>query len=159
MDFGDNRYQPNPMNPNPRPPSYNNVLLRSENYHTIPNVEDRLFVPEQYVPLFVRYPKTQISPLFTVQGLQPGSQLTPNSCPNTYLHMPDPNHGGNQMRALFPLAAHALVRNQYAVNEMAQNGDGDTLILTRQHLLTIPGVISENLVKAGDLLAAKSENN
>jgi len=75
VDFGDNRHQPNPMNPNPRPPSYNNVLLRTENYHTIPNVEDRLFVPEQYVPLFVRYPRTQISPLFTVQGLQRGCEL------------------------------------------------------------------------------------
>jgi hypothetical protein len=42
---------------------------------------------------------------------------------------------------------------------MAQTGDGDTLMLTRQHLLAIAEVVSENLVKAGDLLTAKSENN
>ncbi len=30
-----------------------NVLLHPENYFTIPNLEDRLFVPEEYVPLFV----------------------------------------------------------------------------------------------------------
>lgn len=27
-------------------------ILRPENYYTIPNPEDRLFVPEEYVPLF-----------------------------------------------------------------------------------------------------------
>jgi endonuclease YncB( thermonuclease family) len=29
------------------------VLIRPQEYHTVPNVEDRLFVPEEYVPLFV----------------------------------------------------------------------------------------------------------
>ena len=32
-------------------------------------------------------------------------------------------------------------------------------MLTRQHLLTIAGIISEDVVKAGDLRAAKAENN
>ncbi len=29
------------------------VLIKPQEYHTIPNVEDRLFIPEEYVPLFV----------------------------------------------------------------------------------------------------------
>jgi endonuclease YncB( thermonuclease family) len=30
-----------------------NVLLKPENYYRIPNLEDRLFIPEEFVPLFV----------------------------------------------------------------------------------------------------------
>jgi len=30
-----------------------NVLIKPQEYCTIPNVEDRLFIPEEYVPLFV----------------------------------------------------------------------------------------------------------
>lgn len=30
-----------------------NILLKPQEYYTIPNVEDRLFIPEEYVPLFV----------------------------------------------------------------------------------------------------------
>jgi hypothetical protein len=29
------------------------VLIKPQEYYTIPNVEDRLFIPEEYVPLFV----------------------------------------------------------------------------------------------------------
>jgi len=29
------------------------VLIKPQEYFTIPNVEDRLFIPEEYVPLFV----------------------------------------------------------------------------------------------------------
>lgn len=29
------------------------VLIKPQNYYTVPNVEDRLFLPEEYVPLFV----------------------------------------------------------------------------------------------------------
>ncbi|MBI3805482.1 MAG: hypothetical protein HY282_17170 [Nitrospirae bacterium] len=29
------------------------LLIRPQNYYTIPNMEDRLFIPEEYVPLFV----------------------------------------------------------------------------------------------------------
>ena len=29
------------------------TLLQPVNYHTVGNIEDRLFVPEEYVPLFV----------------------------------------------------------------------------------------------------------
>jgi hypothetical protein len=31
----------------------NNILLRPENYYTVPNCEDRLYIPEEYVSLFV----------------------------------------------------------------------------------------------------------
>jgi hypothetical protein len=31
----------------------NNVLIKPQEYYTIPNVEDRLFIPEEYVPLFI----------------------------------------------------------------------------------------------------------
>ncbi|MBI5043300.1 MAG: hypothetical protein HZC10_05635 [Nitrospirae bacterium] len=30
-----------------------NILIKPQEYYTIPNVEDRLFIPEEYVPLFV----------------------------------------------------------------------------------------------------------
>lgn len=30
-----------------------NVLIRPEKYHTVPNLEDRLFIPDEFVPLFV----------------------------------------------------------------------------------------------------------
>jgi hypothetical protein len=30
------------------------VMLKPQNYHTIPNAEDRLFIPAEYVPLFVQ---------------------------------------------------------------------------------------------------------
>ncbi len=30
-----------------------NILIEPQQYHTVPNVEDRLFVPEEFVPLFV----------------------------------------------------------------------------------------------------------
>ena len=46
-----------------------------------------------------------------------------------------------------------------AINRMMSEGDGDSLMLTRQDLLTIAEIISENLVKAGDPRAAKVENN
>lgn len=29
------------------------ILIKPQNYHTIPNVEDRLYIPEEYVPLFI----------------------------------------------------------------------------------------------------------
>jgi hypothetical protein len=29
------------------------ILLRPQEYHTVPNPEDRLFVPPEHVPLFV----------------------------------------------------------------------------------------------------------
>lgn len=29
------------------------VLVHPQNYHTIPHLEDRLFLPEEFVPLFV----------------------------------------------------------------------------------------------------------
>jgi hypothetical protein len=29
------------------------VLIGPQDYHTLPNIEDRLFIPEEYVPLFV----------------------------------------------------------------------------------------------------------
>ncbi|GAI86448.1 unnamed protein product, partial [marine sediment metagenome] len=29
------------------------ILLKPQNYYTVPNMEDRLFIPEEYVPLFV----------------------------------------------------------------------------------------------------------
>ena len=29
------------------------TILKPQNYYTVPNIEDRLFVPEEYVPLFV----------------------------------------------------------------------------------------------------------
>ncbi len=31
-----------------------NVIVKPEDYYTIPNVEDRLFVPAEYIPLFVK---------------------------------------------------------------------------------------------------------
>jgi len=53
-----NRNQPDPNLPAPRPPSLNERLLMSgmafpSNYWTIVNPEDQLFIPEEYVPLFV----------------------------------------------------------------------------------------------------------
>jgi len=33
--------------------SNNDVLIKPQNYYTIPNIEDRLFIPEDYVPLLV----------------------------------------------------------------------------------------------------------
>ncbi len=29
------------------------ILIKPQNYYTVPNMEDRLFIPEEYVPLFV----------------------------------------------------------------------------------------------------------
>ena len=29
------------------------VLIKPQKYYTLPNIEDRLFIPEEYVPLFV----------------------------------------------------------------------------------------------------------
>lgn len=31
-----------------------NILVKPEDYYTIPNVEDRLFIPAEYIPLFVK---------------------------------------------------------------------------------------------------------
>lgn len=31
----------------------NDILIEPQEYYTVPNVEDRLFIPEEYVPLFV----------------------------------------------------------------------------------------------------------